>query len=78
MQTIFKLIISLVVILIATQVGKKVPTLAGLIGTMPLTGALIFIWLYIDNKNSPEVLKRPIITLALYKWAYINIHERQT
>jgi len=56
MQTILKLALSLGVILTAVQVGKWRPSLAGLIATMPLTGLLVFVWLYLDNPAKPEVL----------------------
>jgi len=44
-----KLLISLLVILLATQIGRKVPTLAGLIAVMPLTSLLVLLWLYWDH-----------------------------
>lgn len=36
MQLAIKLTVSLLVILVATQVGRRVPSLGGLIATMPL------------------------------------------
>ncbi len=56
MQTAIKLAISLAVILLATTIGKKLPSLAGLIGVMPLTGALVLIWLFLDTKGDPVVM----------------------
>ena len=44
--------------MIVTQIGRRVPTFGGLIATMPLTGALILIWLYSDNKDDFELLAR--------------------
>lgn len=44
-----KLLISLLVILLATQVGRRFPSLAGLIAVMPLTGLLVLLWLYWDR-----------------------------
>ena len=49
MQFFVKLLISLGIITICSQIGGKFPKLAGLIATMPLTGLLVFIWLYYDN-----------------------------
>lgn len=52
-----KITLSVVVILIATAVGRKLPSTAGLIGVMPLTGALVLVWIYIENKGNPEVMR---------------------
>jgi len=57
MQTILKVIISAAVILAATAIGKKMPSTAGLIGVMPLTGALVLVWMYLENKGNPEVMQ---------------------
>jgi uncharacterized membrane protein (GlpM family) len=57
MQLVVKLAISLTVILVATGIGKRWPAAAGLIGVMPLTGALVLVWLYLENKGNPEVMQ---------------------
>lgn len=57
MQILIKIIITVLVILIATVIGKKVPSAAGLIGVMPLTGALVLIWMYVENKGDPEIMQ---------------------
>jgi hypothetical protein len=57
MQTLVKAAISLTIILIATGVGKKLPSLAGLIAVMPLTGALVMIWLYLESNGNPEIMQ---------------------
>lgn len=57
MQILVKVIISVAIILTATAIGKKLPSTAGLIGVMPLTGALVFIWMYLENKGDPNVMQ---------------------
>ncbi len=57
MQILIKVIISVVIILAATAIGKKIPSIAGLIGVMPLTGALVLIWMYLENKGDPDVMQ---------------------
>ena len=57
MQTAIKIIISLAVILAAVQIGRWRPSLAGLLATMPLTGLLVFVWLYLDQGTTPEMLQ---------------------
>lgn len=52
MRFALKLLIALAVILIAAFIGKKQPTLAGLIAVMPLTGLVVLIWLYKDNPGN--------------------------
>ena len=56
MQLIVKLIISLAIIITCSYIGKKAPSLAGLIATMPLTGFIVLVWLYADNKEDISIL----------------------
>jgi len=49
MRFLIRLLISLCIIVFCTQIGRKLPTLAGLIAVMPLTGLIVLIWLYLDN-----------------------------
>ncbi|MFH1718062.1 MAG: DUF3147 family protein [Planctomycetota bacterium] len=56
MKLVIKLLISLCVIAFCTQIGRKLPTLAGLIAVMPLTGLLVLIWLYLDNPGNSAVM----------------------
>jgi uncharacterized membrane protein (GlpM family) len=58
MQILVKAVISVVVILAATAIGKRLPSTAGLIGVMPLTGALVLVWMHLENKSDPEVMQR--------------------
>ncbi|MFO8083774.1 MAG: glycosyltransferase [Desulfobacterales bacterium] len=51
MQTLIKVIISVAIILAATAIGKKLPSTAGLIGVMPITGALVLVWMHLENKD---------------------------
>ncbi len=57
MQILIKAILSVAVILVATEIGKKLPSAAGLIGVMPLTGALVLVWMYLENKGDPEIMQ---------------------
>jgi uncharacterized membrane protein (GlpM family) len=57
MQILVKTIISVAVILLATSIGKKLPSTAGLIGVMPLTGALVLVWVYLENKGNPDIMQ---------------------
>ena len=57
MQILIKTIISVALILTATAIGKKLPSTAGLIGVMPLTGALVLVWIYLENKGDPNVMR---------------------
>ncbi len=49
MRFLIKLLVSLCIITFCSQIGRKVPTLAGLIAVMPLTGVIVLVWLYVDN-----------------------------
>jgi len=48
---VLKIVISVAIILAATSIGRKYPSTAGLIGVMPLTGAMVLAWLYVENKG---------------------------
>ena len=56
MRFVVKLLISLGIIIFCTQVGLKLPTLAGLIAVMPLTGLVVLVWLYLDNPGSLNLM----------------------
>jgi uncharacterized membrane protein (GlpM family) len=57
MQILIKAAISLVIILVATGIAKKFPSLAGLIAVMPLTGALVLVWVYLENRGNPAIMQ---------------------
>ena len=57
MQILIKAAISVAIILGATWIGKKFPSLAGLIAVMPLTGALVLVWLYLENKGDTDIMQ---------------------
>ncbi len=56
MRFVVKVVISLCVILVCTQIAKKMPSLAGLIGVMPLTGALIMVWVCLDKPGDFDTM----------------------
>jgi uncharacterized membrane protein (GlpM family) len=49
MPFLLKLLVTNVIIIGCAQLGRKVPTLSGLIATMPITSLLVLIWLAADN-----------------------------
>ena len=51
-----KLGLSVLVILLATQIGWRFPTLAGLVAVMPLTSLLVLLWLYWDHPGDFALL----------------------
>jgi hypothetical protein len=57
LQTLIKAFISVIIILIATEIGKRIPSAAGLIGVMPLTGALVLVWIYLENGGNPKIMQ---------------------
>ena len=67
MQILIKIALSIVVILFATAIAKRYPSAAGLIAVMPLTGALVLVWVYLENKGNAEVMQ------AFAKGALIGI-----
>ncbi len=57
MQVLIKAILSLIIILSATGVARKFPSLGGLIAVMPLTGALVLSWVYVENRGSTDTVQ---------------------
>ncbi len=56
MPFLLKLVITNAVIIACTQIGRKYPTLAGLIATMPLTSLIVLVWLASDNPGEKRLL----------------------
>ena len=56
MRFAIKLLISLCVIALCTHLGRKLPSLAGLIAVMPLTSLIVLLWLYTDDPGNAELL----------------------
>jgi hypothetical protein len=56
MQFVVRLAVTVGVIVVASWVGKRMPTLGGLLATMPLTGVLVMVWLHAERPEQPEVL----------------------
>lgn len=51
-----KLLFSNILIISCVLLGKKYPSLGGLIAAMPLTTLIVLIWLYSDNKGDAKAL----------------------
>ena len=58
LQTGIKLAISLTIILVCTHIGRKLPSLAGLIAVMPLTGMLVMVFLHFESGADPGVMMK--------------------
>jgi len=52
-----KLFLSIIIIVLTTQIGRSFPTLGGLIATMPLTGSIVLVWLYTDNPGDLRLME---------------------
>lgn len=57
MQVLLKILLSAIVILLATALARKFPSLAGLIAVMPLAGALVLILVFLENKGDFHVMQ---------------------
>ncbi|GAB7028125.1 DUF3147 family protein [Geotalea toluenoxydans] len=56
MQFAVKLLLTNLIIIACTQIGRKFPTMGGLIATMPLTSLLVLLWLYSDNPGDSRLM----------------------
>lgn len=57
MHLFIKITVSIAIILTATGIAKKLPSAAGLIGVMPLTGALVLAWVYLEHKGDSRIME---------------------
>jgi uncharacterized membrane protein (GlpM family) len=57
MQIVIKIALSVGIILAATAISKRFPSIAGLIAVMPLTGALVLGWVYFENKGDSGIMQ---------------------
>jgi len=57
MQTLLKIVISAAIIFMATAISKRLPSTAGLIGVMPVLGALVLVWVYIENRGDSRIMQ---------------------
>ncbi len=84
MQFFLKLLISNLIIVACVWFGKRTPTLAGLIATMPLTSLLVLVWLYSDNPGDYRlmsdytrgVLWGIIPTILFFGVAYLSFRRQ--
>lgn len=56
MHFALKLLLSNLVILCCVWLGRRHPSLAGLIATMPLTSLIVLLWLYFDTPQEKGAL----------------------
>lgn len=56
MEFFIKLLITNAIIVSCVLLGKRFPTLAGLIATMPLTSLLVLVWLHTDNPDNLRLM----------------------
>ncbi len=57
MQFTIKLLIAICIIVICSRIGKRVPTLSGLIATMPLTALIVMVWLNLANRKDFNLMQ---------------------
>ena len=84
MQFAIKLLISVCVIAFCVGIGRKLPTLAGLIAVMPLTGLIVLVWLYLDNPGNFNLMTEYtkgalwgiVPSVLFFLVAFICFHKR--
>jgi len=84
MRFAIKLLISVCVIAFCAGIGRKLPTLAGLIAVMPLTGLIVLVWLYLDNPGNFNLMTEYtkgalwgiVPSVLFFLVAFICFHKR--
>ncbi len=56
MQFLLKLAVTNLIIIFCAWIGKKSPSLGGLIATMPLTSLIVLLWLHTDNPGDYRLM----------------------
>lgn len=57
MEFFIKLLVSMGIIIVCTQIGRRFPSLSGLIATMPLVSVIILVWIYSDNPGDFKLME---------------------
>jgi hypothetical protein len=53
---LIKTVASVTIIRLATGIARRFPSMAGLIGVMPLTSVLVLVWVYVENNGDKTVM----------------------
>lgn len=56
-EFLIKLLVSVAIIIVCTQIGRKLPYLSGLIATMPIISVIILVWIYSDNPGDFKLME---------------------
>lgn len=56
MQFFIKIIVTAFVVGLVSELAKRVPAVAAVMASLPLTSMLAFIWLYHDTEDSEKVI----------------------
>ena len=86
MRFAIKLLISVCVIAFCAQIGRRLPSLAGLIAVMPLTGLIVLVWLYLDNPDNFNLmidytkgaLWGILPTILFFLTAFLCFHKKRS
>lgn len=57
MHFFIKLLCSILLIILCSQIALRIPALGGLIATMPLTGVIVLLWLYTDKPGDFSLME---------------------
>jgi len=69
MQVFIKVALSVAIILVATAIGKKLQATAGLVGVMPLTGALVLVWMYLESDGDAGIMQQSCPASCSLSWS---------
>lgn len=58
MYFVFKVFITLLIILLSSEMGKRYPYIGGLIATMPITTFLVLLWINYDTNTNYYILTK--------------------
>lgn len=58
MHFVFKILLTFIVIIFSSEIGKRYPHIGGLIATMPITTLLVLLWLNYDTNTNYFILTK--------------------
>jgi uncharacterized membrane protein (GlpM family) len=62
---IIKAIVTAIIVVLVSVISKKSSLIGGILASLPLTSILIFIWMYVEDKNISAIIDLSRIILLM-------------
>lgn len=65
MYLLAKAIVTAIIVVLASLISKKSSLIGGILASLPLTSILIFVWMYVEDKNTVAIIDLSKIILLM-------------